>query len=242
MLVLKKIKKEYGKNKIAVNEVSFTINKGEIVGFIGHNGAGKTTTLKACVGIINFDEGDILIEGESILKNPISCKQKIAFVPDTPNLYEYLTGFQYLNFICNLYRVPTAHRKQKIKELSEKFEIYPALGDLISEYSHGMKQKIALIAALIHEPKLLILDEPFVGLDPKAFITLKELLKEFCEKGGAVLFSSHVLDVVEKLCNRLVVIRQGKIIADGLTEKLIENESLETVFISLTEAEGGSYD
>jgi len=241
MLSINQLTKFYGKEKKAVDEVSFTVNSGEIVGFVGHNGAGKTTTLKSCAGMINFDEGEIIIDGQSIKENAVACKQKIAFVPDTPTLYPYLTGRQYLNFICDIYQVPPTVRKEKIEELAKKFEIEYALGDLISTYSHGMQQKVALIGAFVHNPKLLILDEPFVALDPKAFITLKDLMSVLCAQGGAVLFSSHVLDVVEKLCHHLVMIRKGKIVTSGPLEKVLGNKSLEHIFMELTE-NGEKYD
>lgn len=234
ILDIKGLTKIYGGGKRAADDVSFSVGAGEIVGFIGHNGAGKTTTLKASVGIITFDNGEILIDGISIKKDPVACKKLVSFVPDTPTLYSYLTGYQYVNFICDLYGVPSEHRKTRIDELAVKFELNHALGDLISSYSHGMQQKTALIAALITNPKLLILDEPFVGLDPRAFVNLKEILSDFCEQGGAVLFSSHVLDVVERLCHKLVIIRQGKIIATGAIEDILGNQSLETVFLEVT--------
>jgi len=234
MLEVKNLTKIYGKDKKAVDDVSIEVKAGEIVGFIGHNGAGKTTAMKSCAGIITIDKGDVLIDGVSIKDNPIACKSVTSFVPDTPNLYGYLTGYQYLNFICDLYNVSQNDRTQKITELADKFELSHALGSLISSYSHGMKQKTSLIAALVHEPKLLILDEPFVALDPKAFITLKSLLAELCANGSAVLFSSHVLDVVEKLCHKLIIIRQGKIIAQGEISEILGNGSLEDVFMELT--------
>jgi len=235
MLTINGLTKFYGKNKKAIDQISFTVNSGEIVGFVGHNGAGKTTTLKSCVGIINYDEGEIKIEGQSLKEHPVSCKQKVAFVPDTPTLYEYLTGYQYLNFICDLYQVSGSVRQEKIQDLALKFEMELALGQLISSYSHGMQQKLALMAAFVHGPKLLILDEPFVGLDPKAFLTLKTLMNELCDRGGAVLFSSHILDVVEKLCHQLIIIRQGKIVASGQLDKILGSKSLENVFMELTE-------
>jgi len=235
MLSIKGLTKMYGKEKLAAKDVSFEVGAGEIVGFIGHNGAGKTTTLKACAGIINFDSGDILVDGVSIKADPVACKKVVSFVPDTPTLYGYLTGAQYLNFICDLYAVPSKVRAERIGQLAEAFELSHALGDLISTYSHGMQQKTALIAALVHEPKLLILDEPFVALDPKAFVTLKGLLNDLCARGGAVLFSSHVLDVVERLCHRLVIIRQGEIIEQGAIENILGQDRLEKIFLELTQ-------
>jgi len=235
MMEIKNLTKRYEGGKLATDQVSFAVGAGEIVGFIGHNGAGKTTTLSAIAGIIDFEGGEILIGDKSMAKEPVACKQMTAFVPDTPTLYGYLTGYQYLNFICDLYQVPADVRSSRISLLAEKFEIAHALGDLISSYSHGMQQKVALMGAFIHEPTLLILDEPFVALDPKAFITLKELMSDLCQRGGAVLFSSHVLDVVEKLCHKLVVIRQGKIIAQGAIEGILGNKSLESVFMEMTQ-------
>lgn len=235
VLEIKELTKIYGNGKRAVDHLTLTVDAGDIYGFIGHNGAGKTTTLKACSGILEYDEGEILIDGRPIDKNPMECKRKMAFVPDNPSLYEYLTGIQYLNFICDLYNVSADERKQEIENLSERLEISHQLGDLISSYSHGMKQKLALVAAFSHKPKLLILDEPFVGLDPMAFHTLKELMNELCSSGSAVLFSSHVLDVVEKLCNRIAIIKNGVLISSGELNQILGNESLENVFLELTD-------
>jgi len=234
MLEIKNLTKIYGQDKKVVDDVSIEVKAGEIVGFIGHNGAGKTTTMKSCIGGITMNSGDILINGISIKVDPVACKSITAFVPDTPNLYGYLTGYQYINLICDLYKVSQDIRKQKITELADQFELSHALGSLISSYSHGMQQKLSLISAFVHEPKLLILDEPFVALDPKAFVTLKDLLAKLCDSGSAVLFSSHVLDVVERLCHKLVIIRQGKIIAQGSIEEILGNDRLENVFMELT--------
>lgn len=236
MLEIRNLTKVYGK-KTAVDHLSVHVRPGDIYGFIGHNGAGKTTTLKSCVGILDIDEGEIFIDGESLTNKPVLCKQKLAFVPDNPVLEEYLTGIQYLNFVCDLYRMDGKKRRERIDELAEKFELRDSLGALVSSYSHGMKQKLALIGAFVHEPKLMIMDEPFVGLDPQAFYTLKELMRQLCDQGSAILFSSHVLDVVEKLCNRLAIIRSGKLVADGDLQDIIGNESLENVFLELSEHE-----
>ena len=208
---------------------------GDIFGFIGHNGAGKTTTIKCIVGIHDFDEGEILIDGISVNEQPLKCKAMLAYIPDNPDLYEYLTGIQYLNFIADIFHVSAKERQERIKKEADAFEITSSLGDLISSYSHGMKQKLAIIGALIHKPKLLILDEPFVGLDPKAALTLKNKMHELCSEGSAIFFSTHVLDVAEKLCNKVAIIRQGKIIATGSTEEITAGASLEEVFMEVTE-------
>lgn len=211
MLQIKNLSKSYGAKK-AVSNLSFVVEDGDIMGFIGKNGAGKTTTLKACLGIIGIDEGEILLDGTSVLKEPMACKRKMAYVPDNPQLDEYMTGLQYLNFICDIYEVPSKMRKQNFEKLASAFQMGPHLNNLISSYSHGMKQKLALIAAFSHTPKLLILDEPFVGLDPEAFVILKEQMKELCASGNSVLFSSHILDVVEKVCNKVSVIKHGQLL------------------------------
>ncbi len=209
------------------------LSAGDIYGFIGHNGAGKTTTLKCIAGILDFKDGDILIDGHSVKKEPLLCKSMIAYIPDNPDLPEYLTGIQFLNFIADVYGLSESVRTEKIGKYAGLFEITEALGDLISSYSHGMKQKLAVISALIHSPKLMLLDEPFVGLDPKAALTLKEIMRELCENGGAVFFSTHVLDVAEKLCNRIAIIKGGKLVASGETETLTKGESLEKVFMEV---------
>ncbi|MCL1948854.1 MAG: ABC transporter ATP-binding protein [Turicibacter sp.] len=232
MLEVKGFTKQYG-TKTAAKNISFSVGAGEIVGFIGHNGAGKTTTLKCVAGINPISNGEILIDGTSIKQDAVACKRVTAFVPDTPSLYPYLTGSQYLNLIADIYQVDSKLRKERMEKMAEDFEISHAMGSLIGTYSHGMQQKIALMAAFIHEPKLLILDEPFVGLDPAAFITLKSMMTDLCQKGGAVLFSSHVLDVVEKLCQKLVIIRKGEIVATGNTADIIGNVSLESVFMEM---------
>lgn len=233
MLKIKNFSKEYSKGKKAVDNISLTVNSGEIFGFIGHNGAGKTTTIKSIVGILEFSEGDILIDSKSIKKNPIECKKVMAYIPDNPDLYEALTGIQYLSFIADIYKISKEQREKLIKYYGDKFGLTKYLGDLISSYSHGMKQKLAIISALIHKPRLLILDEPFVGLDPKASHTLKEIMRELCNEGSAIFFSTHVLEVAEKLCDKIVIIKEGKIVAEGTTEQVKGNNSLEEVFMEL---------
>lgn len=235
MLQIKNITKRYKGGKEAVSDLSLDIQAGDIYGFIGHNGAGKTTTIKAVVGIIDFDEGDILIDGESIRVNPINCKKKLAYIPDNPDLYEHLTGIQYLNFVGDIFEVSAKDREEKIRRYANDFEITSVLGDLISSYSHGMKQKLAIISALIHDPKLLILDEPFVGLDPKAAIILKNTMRSLCEQGSAIFFSTHVLDVAEKLCNKIAIIKNGKLMASGNTNELTKGQSLEEVFMEVAD-------
>ncbi len=235
MLKIKNLTKRYKGGKAAVSNLSLNIQAGDIYGFIGHNGAGKTTTIKAVVGIIDFDEGEIIIDGESIRNNPINCKKKIAYIPDNPDLYEHLTGIQYLNFVGDIFGVSAKDREEKIRKYANDFEITSVLGDLISSYSHGMKQKLAIISALIHEPKLLILDEPFVGLDPKAALILKNTMRELCEQGSAIFFSTHVLDVAEKLCNKIAIIKNGKLIVSGKTNELTKGQSLEDVFMEVAD-------
>lgn len=237
MLEIKNFSKEYSKGKKAVDNISLTVNSGEIFGFIGHNGAGKTTTIKSIVGILEFSEGDILIDSKSIKKNPIECKKVMAYIPDNPDLYEALTGIQYLSFIADIYKISKEQREKLIKYYGGKLELTKYLGDLISSYSHGMKQKLAVISALIHKPKLLILDEPFVGLDPKASHTLKEIMRELCNEGSAIFFSTHVLEVAEKLCDKIAIIKDGKIVAVGSTEQVKGNNSLEEVFMELIDNE-----
>ncbi len=237
MLQIKDFTKIYNSGKKAVDSLSIEVKPGDIYGFIGHNGAGKTTTIKAIVGILNFKIGDIKIDGISIKDNPIECKSKIAYIPDNPDLYEHLTGIQYLNFIGDIFYINKKDRKELIKKYSDEFEITSNLGDLISSYSHGMKQKLAIISALIHKPKLLILDEPFVGLDPKASHTLKNIMKDLCSSGSAIFFSTHVLEVAEKLCNKIAIIKNGKLIASGNTEDIKGNNSLENVFMELIDNE-----
>lgn len=234
MLEIKHLTKIYKGGKKAVSDVNLSVEPGDIYGFIGHNGAGKTTTIKCVVGIHDFDEGEILVNGKSVKEDPLGCKVALAYIPDNPDLYEYLTGIQYLNFIADIFEVSAAERQARIEAEAEAFEITSALGDLISSYSHGMKQKLAIIGALIHKPKLLILDEPFVGLDPKAALVLKQKMHQLCEEGSAIFFSTHVLDVAEKLCNKVAIIRQGQIIASGETETLTNGASLEDVFMEVT--------
>ena len=234
MLEIKNYSKSYGKEKKAADNVSLNVMSGDIYGFIGHNGAGKSTTIRAVVGVLDFTEGDIFIDGHSVKTESIECKKVTAYIPDNPDLYENLTGIQYLNFISDVFEISPEIREERIKKYGDLFEITAALGDQIGSYSHGMKQKVAIISALIHEPKLLVLDEPFVGLDPKASFTLKEVMREMCERGTAVFFSTHVLDVAEKLCNKIAIIKQGKIIASGTIEELTGGRSLEETFLNET--------
>jgi ABC-2 type transport system ATP-binding protein len=235
MLTIEHLTKCYGNNVKAVDGLSLTVMPGDIYGFIGHNGAGKTTTLRAVAGILSFDSGEIRINGKSIAKDPIACKQQMAYIPDNPDLYEHLTGIQYLNFVADIYGVSASDREARIKKYADAFEMTPRLNDLIGSCSHGMKQKIALISALIHDPKLLLLDEPFVGLDPKAAHTLKNFMTELCANGSAIFFSTHVLEVAEKLCNKIAIIKSGKLIAAGEMDKVKGDESLETLFLELTD-------
>lgn len=232
MLTITNLTKRYGK-KTAVDRISLTIEAGDIVGFIGHNGAGKTTTLRCCSGILEPDEGEIRIDGLSLRESPLECKQRLAYIPDNPDLYEYLTGIRFLNFIADVYGVSAADRVRRIERYATMFEIRNDLADPIRQYSHGMKQKIALIAALIHEPKLLMLDEPFVGLDPVASHRIKTVMREMCDAGSAIFFSTHVLEVAEKLCDKIAIIRQGKIVVSGETESVRGDSSLEDVFLEL---------
>lgn len=237
MLSIKNFTKIYKNGKKAVDNLSLEIKPGDIYGFIGQNGAGKTTTIKSAVGVLDFDNGEILIDGKSIKKDPLEAKSVLAYIPDNPNIYEYLTGIQYLNYISDIFNVSTEDRNQRIKKYSSIFEMDKALGSLISSYSHGMKQKLVVISALIHSPKLLILDEPFVGLDPKATFTLKNIMHEMCQHGGAVFFSTHVLDVAQNLCNKIAIIKDGKLIASGNTAEVCGDQSLEHVFLEVTEHE-----
>lgn len=233
MLTIKNLTKTYKGGKTAVKDLSLSVKPGDIYGFIGHNGAGKTSTIKCVVGIQDFEEGEITIDGVSIKENPMYCKENMAYIPDNPDLYEYLTGIQYLNFVADIFHLSQKDREERIKREAEAFEITEALGDLISSYSHGMKQKLAIIGALIHRPKLLILDEPFVGLDPKATLVLKNRMHAMCEEGTAIFFSTHVLDVAEKLCNKVAIIKGGELIAAGDTKELVQGESLESVFMEV---------
>ena len=232
MLEIKNYTKKYG-NFIAVDNLSLTVNSGEIYGFIGHNGAGKSTTIKSVVGTLAFEGGDILIDGMSVKTNPLECKKITAYVPDNPDIYEYLTGIQYLNFVCDIFKIGNVERNEKIARYSSLFEIQGNLGDLISSYSHGMKQKLVLISALIHDPKFLVLDEPFVGLDPIASHNLKEIMKEICAKGGTIFFSTHVLEVAEKLCDRVGIIKSGKLVAEGKVKDIVGDKNLESFFLEI---------
>lgn len=233
MLTIKNLSKTYKGGKQAVKNLSLEIEAGDIYAFIGHNGAGKTTTIKAVVGILEFEEGSIYIDGLSLNENLIACKRKLAYIPDNPDLYEYLTGIQYLSFIADIFEVSKKDREACIQKFADAFEITSALGDLISSYSHGMKQKLALISALLHQPKLLVLDEPFVGLDPKASLVLKQTMKELCEKGTAIFFSTHVLEVAEKLCNKVAIIKNGELMVNGNTKDVLKNQSLENLFMEV---------
>ena len=232
MLEIQHLTKKYG-SKLAVDDLSLHIQPGEICGFIGHNGAGKTTTIKACCGILPFDSGEILVGGVSVQKDPIACKRQIAYIPDNPDLYDFMTGVKYLNFIGNVFGVSQAERRERIGRYGEMFELTGDLGQPISAYSHGMKQKLAIISALLHQPKLLILDEPFVGLDPKATHLLKGVMGELCRSGSAIFFSTHVLEVAERLCHRVAIIKSGKLVACGSMEEVKGDQSLETVFLEL---------
>ena len=234
MLRIEHLTKAFGEKK-AVDDLSLHIQPGEIYGFIGHNGAGKTTTLKSVVGIQQFDAGEILIEGESIKETPIACKKKMAYIPDNPDLYEFMTGLQYLNFIGDIFEVPAEERKMRIEKYATDFEIAGDLSQPISTFSHGMKQKLAIISAWMHEPDLIIMDEPFVGLDPKASHILKEMMRDICDRGGAIFFSTHVLEVAEKLCDKVAIIKGGKLIKSGTMEEVKGDASLESVFLELEE-------
>lgn len=233
MLRIDSLTKKYG-DKVAVDNLSLHIQKGEIYGFIGHNGAGKTTTLKSCVGLIGFNNGNIMIDGVSILENPIECKRKIAYIPDNPELYDFLSGIKYLDFVASIFGVKEG-KNEKIKELAEAFGIYSDLASPISSYSHGMKQKLAIISAYLHEPKLIIMDEPFVGLDPKAAHTLKLMMRRHCDNGGAIFFSTHVLDVAEKLCDKVAIIKDGRLVVSGTMDEVRGDDSLEEVFLELAD-------
>ena len=235
MLRIENLSKTYKGGKKAVDALSLRVESGDIFGFIGHNGAGKTTTLKCITGILDFEDGEIYVDGKSVKEDPIYCKSVSAYIPDNPDLYDYLTGIQYLNFVADIFKVSKTERTELIKKYADLFEITDALGDLLSSYSHGMKQKLAIISALIHKPKLLILDEPFVGLDPKAALMLKNIMKEICENDGAIFFSTHVLDVAEKLCNKIAIIKDGALTVQGDTETLTKDKSLENVFMEVVD-------
>ena len=234
MLRIENLTKKYGEKK-AVDSLSLTIAPGEIYGFIGHNGAGKTTTIKAVCGILDFDSGEIYVDGTSIKADPLKCKREIAYIPDNPDLYDFYTGVKYLNFIADIYGIPSDVRKERMRRYCDMFELTPELARPISEYSHGMKQKLAVISALIHSPKLWLLDEPFVGLDPKAAHTLKQIMREVCDGGGAIFLSTHVLEVAEKLCDKIAIIKNGRLVVSGTTDEVRGDASLEDVFLELAE-------
>ena len=236
MLKIEHLTKTYGEKR-AVDDLSLTIAPGEIYGFIGHNGAGKTTTLKACVGLIDFDEGEITIDGHSVKEEPLVCKSKLAYIPDNPDVYDFLTGIRYLNFIADVFGVDAATRAERIRKYADLFGMTKDLATPIGAYSHGMKQKLVIIAAWLHAPKLILMDEPFVGLDPKASHTLKEMMREHCEAGGAIFFSTHVLDVAEKLCDKVAIIKGGKLLVTGTMEEVKGNDSLEDVFLELEDTD-----
>ena len=236
MLIIEHLTKTFGEKK-AVDDLSLHIQPGEVYGFIGHNGAGKTTTLKSVVGILPFDSGEVTINGKSIRENALACKQILAYIPDNPDLYSYMTGNGYLNFIADIFGISAEERKEKITHYAELFELSNDLSQPISAYSHGMKQKLAIISAWMHSPKLILMDEPFVGLDPKAAHILKTMMREHCDNGGAIFFSTHVLEVAEKLCDKVAIIKNGKLIKSGTMEEVKGDESLEEVFLDL--AEGG---
>ncbi len=232
MLRIEHLTKIYSGKK-AVDDLSLYIQPGEIYGFIGHNGAGKTTTLKSCCGILQYDSGEILVDGVSMKEHPVECKRKIAYIPDNPDLYEFMTGIQYLNFVADIFGISAVEREKRIRGYGDAFELTGDLAQPISAYSHGMKQKLAIIAALVHQPKLIIMDEPFVGLDPKASHLLKTIMREICDSGSAIFFSTHVLEVAEKLCDKIAIIKAGKLIRSGTMEEVKGDTSLENVFLEL---------
>ena len=234
MLRIEHLTKTFG-DKVAVDDLTLHIQPGEIYGFIGHNGAGKTTTLKAVAGIMNFDAGEIFINGKSVKAQPVECKKVLAYIPDNPDLYEFMTGIQYLNFIADIFGVDADVRAERIHRYADTFNLEKSLANPISSYSHGMKQKLAVISALIHEPKLILMDEPFVGLDPMASHTLKEIMRDICDDGGAIFFSTHVLEVAEKLCDKVAIIKNGRLIKSGTMEEVKGDDSLEGVFLELEE-------
>ena len=239
MLIINHLTKHYKGGSKGVTDLSLHVMPGDICAFIGHNGAGKTTTLKCIAGIHGYDAGEIRIGGISLHDDPLVCKQMTAYIPDNPDLYEYLTGIQYLNFIADIFKVPAEERKERIKRYGDEFEITESFGDLISSYSHGMKQKLAIISALLHEPRLLVLDEPFVGLDPKASVILKERMRKLCAGGGAIFFSTHVLEVAEKLCNKVAMIKEGRLIAEGTMEEVVkQGNTLESIFMEVVNDAG----
>lgn len=237
VLEIKNFTKEYSQGKKAVDNLSLSVMPGEIHGFIGHNGAGKTTTIRAVVGVMGFDEGEISIAGHSVKQEPVTCKLLTAYIPDNPDLYDYVTGIQYLTYMADMFSVGRKDREERIRKYAELFGITDSLGNLVSSYSHGMKQKLALIGAFLHEPKLLVLDEPFVGLDPEAAFHLKEIMRDLCSGGSAIFFSTHVLDVAEKLCDKVSIIKQGKLIISGNMETVRGSGSLEDVFMEVVEHE-----
>ena len=232
MLYIQHLTKCYGEKK-AVDDLSLHIAAGEIYGFIGHNGAGKTTTLKSVVGILQFDEGEITIDGHSVKADPLTCKRELAYIPDNPDLYDFMTGIKYLNFVADIFGVGAAERQERIRKYAEAFELTEDLAQPVAAYSHGMKQKLAIIAAWLHQPKLVIMDEPFVGLDPKASHLLKGMMRELCDRGGAIFFSTHVLEVAEKLCDKVAIIKGGKLIRSGTMDEVKGDDSLEEVFLEL---------
>ncbi len=234
MLIINDLTKTFGQKK-AVDALTLHIGKGEIYGFIGHNGAGKTTTIKCCCGILKADSGEILIDGRSVAEYPMECKSKLAYIPDNPELYDFMSGIQYLNFVADIFNVSPADRKDRIKKYADLFEITSDLAQPVKSYSHGMKQKLAIISALIHSPSLIIMDEPFVGLDPKAAHILKGIMREICDNGGAIFFSTHVLEVAEKLCDKIAIIKNGRLIVSGVTDEVRGNMSLEEVFLGTGE-------
>ena len=239
MLIINHLTKHYKGGSKGVTDLSLHVMPGDICAFIGHNGAGKTTTLKCIAGIHGYDAGEIRIGGISLHDDPLACKQMTAYIPDNPDLYEYLTGIQYLNFIADIFKVSAGERKERIKRYGDEFEIMESFGDLISSYSHGMKQKLAIISALLHEPRLLVLDEPFVGLDPKASVILKDRMRKLCEGGGAIFFSTHVLEVAEKLCNKVAIIKDGRLIAEGTMEEVVkQGNTLESIFMEVVNDAG----
>ena len=233
VLEIKNYTKCYVGNKIAADHINLSVEAGDIYGFIGHNGAGKSTTIRAIVGVLDFSEGEIFIDGHSVKAEPLECKKITAYIPDNPDLYEHLTGIQYLNFVADIYGVPSEGRNDKIRKLADIFGLTDDLGEAIAAYSHGMKQKLAIISAWLHSPKLILMDEPFVGLDPKASHELKIMMREFCDKGGAIFFSTHVLEVAEKLCDKVAIIKNGQLIKSGTMEDVRGDDSLEEVFLEL---------
>ena len=236
MLTIKNLTKHYKGSSKGVTDLNLHVAPGDLYAFIGHNGAGKTTTLKCITGIHDFDKGEITINGIDLRADPLACKRAFAYIPDNPDLYEYLTGIQYLNFIADVFGVGAEERRERIEKYADAYELTASLGDLISSYSHGMKQKLAIISALVHQPKLLILDEPFVGLDPKAAMVTKNLMRELCQSGGAVFFSTHVLEVAEKLCNKVAIIKDGRLVAAGKMDEIVtDGESLESIFMEVVD-------